>query len=297
MEADLNQILRSNQNLTEQHYQYFTYQLLRGLKWIHSAGVLHRDLKPGNLLVNSDCELRICDYGLARGAIDGQSELLNTEYVTTRYYRAPEVILSPTQYTKALDIWSVGCIFGEILGRKVVFKGKDHIDQLQRVFSILGTPEDALLESICSKRVLKYIQQWRRKPKTSLQKLFPHAEPSAMLLMDQLLEFNPDKRITAEEALKHPYLSQYYQPEDEPSHPKLFDFGFEKAQTIDEIKKILLENVRQHKKEKTRIKNMSAVNHPCLTGSEKMMPRYEPEEGIDGPGGIEEELMMRELKI
>ena len=99
MEADLNQIIKSNQQLTEQHYQYFIYQLLRGLKWIHSANVLHRDLKPGNLLVNSDCELRICDFGLARGVANTQ--FINTEYVATRYYRAPEVVLSPTSYSKA----------------------------------------------------------------------------------------------------------------------------------------------------------------------------------------------------
>ncbi|KAH6561455.1 hypothetical protein BASA62_009805 [Batrachochytrium salamandrivorans] len=111
MEADLNQIIKSGQQLTKQHFQYFLYQLLRGLKWMHSANIIHRDLKPGNLLVNSDCELRICDFGLARGISDVNSHLVNTEYVATRYYRAPEVVLSPKHYTKAIDLWSVGCIF------------------------------------------------------------------------------------------------------------------------------------------------------------------------------------------
>lgn len=125
MEADLNQILKSGQQLTSQHYQYFLYQILRGLKWMHSANILHRDLKPGNLLVNSDCELRICDFGLARGETVDSGPLTNTEYVATRYYRAPEVVLSPKHYSKAIDLWSVGCIFGEMLIGKVLFKGGD----------------------------------------------------------------------------------------------------------------------------------------------------------------------------
>ena len=101
MEADLSQILKSGQKLTTQHFQYFLYQILRGLKWLHSADIIHRDLKPGNLLVNSDCELRICDFGLARGINEVNAHLVNTEYVATRYYRAPEVVLSPKHYSKA----------------------------------------------------------------------------------------------------------------------------------------------------------------------------------------------------
>ncbi|KAJ1556711.1 Mitogen-activated protein kinase, partial [Cladochytrium tenue] len=94
-------IIKSGQQLTDQHYQYFLYQILRGLKWMHSADIVHRDLKPGNLLVNSDCELKICDFGLARGVGSATGPFVNTEYVATRYYRAPEVVLSPKHYTKA----------------------------------------------------------------------------------------------------------------------------------------------------------------------------------------------------
>lgn len=125
METDLHYVIRSEEKLSDLHFQYFMYQLLRGLKYIHSAEILHRDLKPGNLLVNSDCELRICDFGLARGVVEDYSGQINTEYVATRYYRAPEVILSPHMYTKAIDIWSVGCIFGEMLRGRTLFKGRD----------------------------------------------------------------------------------------------------------------------------------------------------------------------------
>jgi mitogen-activated protein kinase 7 len=128
MEADLHQIIRSGQPLTDAHYQYFVYQICRGMKWVHSANVLHRDLKPGNLLVNADCELKVCDFGLARAYSpndnDANSVGFMTEYVTTRWYRAPEIMLSFQCYTKAIDVWSVGCIFAELLGGKPLFKGQ-----------------------------------------------------------------------------------------------------------------------------------------------------------------------------
>jgi mitogen-activated protein kinase 7 len=146
MEADLHQIIRSEQPLTDAHFQYFIYQICRGLKYIHSANVLHRDLKPGNLLVNADCELKICDFGLARGLSDSSSGFM-TEYVATRWYRAPEIMLSFKSYTKAIDMWSVGCIFAELLGGKPLFKGRDYVDQLNQILNILGTPDDATLKS------------------------------------------------------------------------------------------------------------------------------------------------------
>ena len=103
MECDLAAIIRSGQPLTDAHFQSFIYQILCGLKYIHSANVLHRDLKPGNLLVNADCELKICDFGLARGfSIDpDENRGYMTEYVATRWYRAPEIMLSFQNYTKA----------------------------------------------------------------------------------------------------------------------------------------------------------------------------------------------------
>jgi mitogen-activated protein kinase 7 len=104
MEADLHQIIRSEQPLTDSHYQYFVWQICAGVKYIHSANVLHRDLKPGNLLVNADCELKICDFGLARGLTDSVDEGFMTEYVATRWYRAPEIMLAFRNYTKASNL-------------------------------------------------------------------------------------------------------------------------------------------------------------------------------------------------
>jgi tRNA A-37 threonylcarbamoyl transferase component Bud32 len=137
METDLHRIIYSKQKLSMDHVQYFVYQVLRGLKYIHSCNVLHRDLKPSNLLVNSNCDLKICDFGLARGVVDdsmmeesNKNSMLLTEYVVTRWYRAPEIMLACHEYSKPIDVWSVGCIFAELIHRKPYFPGDDYIDQV-----------------------------------------------------------------------------------------------------------------------------------------------------------------------
>lgn len=145
METDLHRVIYSRQDLSEDHIQYFIWQILKGLLYMHSANIIHRDLKPSNLLLvqinlfqNKACDLKICDLGLARGYEDEEEQ--KTEYVVTRWYRAPEVILNASQYSKAIDIWSVGCILAELLGRTPLFPGEDFLDQVQRIISVLGTP-------------------------------------------------------------------------------------------------------------------------------------------------------------
>lgn len=117
--------------------QYFLYQILRGLKYIHSANVLHRDLKPSNLLLNANCDLKICDFGLAR--VTSESDFM-TEYVVTRWYRAPELLLNSSDYTAAIDVWSVGCIFMELMDRKPLFPGRDHVHQLRLLMEVSSNP-------------------------------------------------------------------------------------------------------------------------------------------------------------
>lgn len=126
METDLHRVIYSKQELSDEHIQYFAYQILRGLLYIHTANVIHRDLKPSNILLNKDCDLKICDLGLARGYEN--EEEFKTEYVITRWYRAPEVILNASEYTKAVDIYAVGCIIAELLGRTPLFPGEDYLD-------------------------------------------------------------------------------------------------------------------------------------------------------------------------
>ena len=107
METDLHKIIYSKNELTDEHIQYFIYQLLKGLKYIHSAHVIHRDLKPSNLLLNGNCDLKICDFGLARG-VKEEVDYELTEYVVTRWYRAPEVMCSCQEYDSKIDVWSIG---------------------------------------------------------------------------------------------------------------------------------------------------------------------------------------------
>jgi len=239
MDTDLHQIITSPQPLSDDHCQYFLYQILRGLKCMHSAHVLHRDLKPSNLLLNSDCLLKICDFGLAR--VEDQNDAgFMTEYVATRWYRAPEVILSWKQYTKAIDVWSVGCIFAELLGRKPLFQGKDYIHQITRTVDIIGSPTETDIVNIGSEQARQYIRGLGHRPKIPFTKLFPKATPAALDLLERMLTFDPAKRIAVEEALAHPYLANLHDPAEEPVATTPFNFDFEQRDfTRDEYKQLI----------------------------------------------------------
>ncbi|XP_038706497.1 mitogen-activated protein kinase 3-like [Tripterygium wilfordii] len=230
MDTDLHQIIQSNQGLSEEHCQYFLYQLLRGLKYIHSASVIHRDLKPSNLLLNANCDLKICDFGLARHTSEYD---FMTEYVVTRWYRAPELLLNSSEYTAAIDVWSAGCIFMELMNRKPLFPGKDHMHQMRLLTELLGTPTESDLEFVRNEEARNYIRQFNPHPRQPLHKVFQHVNPLAIDLVDRMLTFDPTKRITVEEALAHPYLSRLHDVDDEPVCLEPFSFDFEN-QTLGE---------------------------------------------------------------
>ncbi|XP_065173575.1 mitogen-activated protein kinase 1 [Atheta coriaria] len=227
METDLYKLLKS-QRLSNDHVCYFLYQILRGLKYIHSANVLHRDLKPSNLLLNTTCDLKICDFGLARVA-DPEHDHTGflTEYVATRWYRAPEIMLNSKGYTKSIDIWSVGCILAEMLSNRPIFPGKHYLDQLNHILGVLGSPSQEDLDCIINEKARGYLQSLPFKPKVPWVKLFPNADPKALDLLDKMLTFNPHNRIVVEDALAHPYLETYYDPADEPVAEEPFRFDTE----------------------------------------------------------------------
>ncbi|KAK2097821.1 Mitogen-activated protein kinase 3 [Saguinus oedipus] len=180
METDLYKLLKSQQ-LSNDHICYFLYQILRGLKYIHSANVLHRDLKPSNLLINTTCDLKICDFGLARIA-DPEHDHTGflTEYVATRWYRAPEIMLNSKGYTKSIDIWSVGCILAEMLSNRPIFPGKHYLDQLNHILGILGSPSQEDLNCIINMKARNYLQSLPSKTKVAWAKLFPKSDSKGM---------------------------------------------------------------------------------------------------------------------
>ncbi|KAH9119502.1 hypothetical protein LEN26_011613 [Aphanomyces euteiches] len=208
METDLCRVIHSKEHMSDEHIQYFMYQLLCGIQYVHSANVLHRDLKPSNILVNSDCSIKICDFGLARFATDQDVAEGLSEYVVTRWYRAPELLLA-NAYAMSIDVWSVGCIFGELLGRRVMFPGKSYVDQLKVIIEVVGTPSTFSFCDNPSARRFAGRQLLTQSPliaKVAWPDVFPHANPEALNLLDKLLQFDPNERITATDALQHPYF-------------------------------------------------------------------------------------------
>uniref|UniRef100_A0A7S3NG81 Protein kinase domain-containing protein n=1 Tax=Euplotes harpa TaxID=151035 RepID=A0A7S3NG81_9SPIT len=154
METDLGSIIKSQQELSIAHIQFFLYQILRGMKYVHSAGILHRDLKPRNLLVNSNCDLKICDFGLARAEIPELYEAgAMTDYISTRWYRAPELLLGSEDYSGSVDMWSIGCIFAEMLLRKPILPGQDSENQLELIVELLGMPDKKFIANYSGGRL------------------------------------------------------------------------------------------------------------------------------------------------
>ena len=152
-----------------------------------------------------------------------------TEYVVTRWYRAPEIMLSCQEYSCAVDIWSVGCIFAECLGRKPLFPGDDYIHRLQLIADKLGSPTEADMHFIKSEKARRFMKNLPVRDKIPWSQLYPKANPQALDLLDKLLIFDPAKRITVDQALRHEYLESLHCPEDEPSAESVFSFDFEKA--------------------------------------------------------------------
>ncbi|THU72318.1 hypothetical protein C4D60_Mb04t10840 [Musa balbisiana] len=165
------------------------------------ANVFHRDLKPKNILANADCKLKICDFGLARVAFnDAPSAIFWTDYVATRWYRAPELCGSFfSKYTPAIDIWSIGCIFAEMLTGKPVFPGKNVVHQLDLMTDLLGTPSAESIARIRNEKARRYLSNMRKKPTIPFSQKFPGVDPLALHLLERLLAFDPKDRPTAEE--------------------------------------------------------------------------------------------------
>ncbi|XP_076597932.1 mitogen-activated protein kinase 14A [Chaetodon auriga] len=217
---DLGHIMKKRR-LTDCIITYLFYQLLRGLKYIHSAGIIHRDLKPGNLAVNENCELKILDFGLAR-----QTESEMTGYVVTRWYRAPEVIFNWMHYSQTVDVWSAACILAEMITGQVLFPGHDSIDQLKKILRLTGTPDSSLVQRMQSKDAQSYVQGLPPQKKKNFKEVFLSMDENAVDLLEGMLVLDPETRLTAKQGLSHPFLAEYHDPECEPDS-ELYDDSFE----------------------------------------------------------------------
>ncbi|XP_062455300.1 mitogen-activated protein kinase 4 isoform X3 [Rhea pennata] len=237
METDLARLLEQGK-LTEEHAKLFMYQLLRGLKYIHSANVLHRDLKPANIFISTeDLVLKIGDFGLARIVDQHYSHKgYLSEGLVTKWYRSPRLLLSPNNYTKAIDMWAAGCILAEMLTGRMLFAGGHELEQMQLILETIPVIHEEDKEELLRVMPSFINSTWEvRKP---LRKLLPEVNSEAIDFLEKILTFNPMDRLTAEMGLQHPYMSPYSCPEDEPvsQHP----FRIE-----DEIDDILLMEANQ----------------------------------------------------
>lgn len=208
LDTDLHKLLRSKHVLLDSQKKYFVYQMLRACKYLHSVNILHRDLKPANILVAENCDLRICDFGLARYC-DPTEESPNTCYVVTRWYRSPELLLASDDYATAIDMWSIGCILAEMYTRRPIFPGKDTRNQVELICRIIGKPTPAEIESVRNKRAREFLKSLPPSRCVSWAKVLPEADESARDLISRLLVFDPKKRLTAKEALEHPCVADY----------------------------------------------------------------------------------------
>ncbi|KAH6836454.1 MAP kinase 20 [Perilla frutescens var. hirtella] len=251
MESDLHQVIKANDDLTREHYQFFLYQLLRALKYIHTANVYHRDLKPKNILANANCKLKICDFGLARVAFsDTPTTIFWTDYVATRWYRAPELCGSFfSKYTPAIDIWGIGCIFAEVLTGKPIFPGKNVVHQLDLITDLLGTPSMDTISRVRNDKARRYLTSMRKKQPVPFSQKFPNADPLALRLLEKLLSFDPRDRPTAEEALGDPYFKGLAKVDREPSCQPIskMEFEFERRRvTKEDIRELIFREILEY---------------------------------------------------
>ncbi|XP_045505204.1 mitogen-activated protein kinase 15 [Colias croceus] len=246
METDLHNVIKRGNILKDVHKRYIMYQMLKATKYIHSGNVIHRDQKPSNVLIDSACRVKLADFGLARsvssmysGGEEGADPCL-TDYVATRWYRAPEILIASKNYTKGIDMWSLGCILGEMLTGSPLFPGTSTVNQIERIMAALPRPSTEDITAVCTGYGSSLIREQAstKAGVTSLHNMLSCAPRDAAELVQHLLVFNPAKRLSAERALHHEYVAKFHRERDEPTLPSdvLLPLRDDKQMSVDDYR-------------------------------------------------------------
>ncbi|NWZ72682.1 MK15 kinase, partial [Acrocephalus arundinaceus] len=277
METDLHAVIKKGNLLKDIHKCYILYQLLKATKFIHSGNVIHRDQKPSNVLLDAQCCVKLCDFGLARSLCQPSQEQPSpvlTEYVATRWYRAPEILLASRNYTKGVDMWSIGCILGEMLLGKPLFPGTSTMNQIEQILRVIPAPSPEDILALQSEYKASVINHMSSRQRVAFEEIFPPSTPlPALDLLKKLLVFNPDKRLTAEEALQHPYVSRFHCPSREPSldFDVILPLGDDVQLSVAEYRNKLYEMILE-KKSKSLPKEQGQRENIQLSQSESSKP-------------------------
>jgi serine/threonine protein kinase len=287
METDLfSLIYHSKQVLLVDHIRFILYQILRGLKYQHSAKIIHRDLKPRNVLVNSNCEVKICDYGLARfygNSTGNQDSNLMTDYVVSRWYRAPELLLGNEVYDEKVDVWAVGCIMAEIFLRRPLFKGNDWKDQLLLILKHYPNFNEDNLSFIENQNAVTFIKEHMLKDYKSIANYFVDSDmdSTGFDLLLRLLAFDPRKRLTIERALEHPFFKDLHYPPDEPVRAPAdeSEFSFEgQSLSKTQLKQLIYNEISTHYGANLKKQNIMASRE---TFDEPLEPNQVDQQSVD----------------
>ncbi|XP_067005437.2 mitogen-activated protein kinase 15 isoform X2 [Anabrus simplex] len=215
MDTDLHNVIQKGDILQDVHKRYIMYQLIKATIYIHSGNVIHRDQKPSNILLDTRCRVKIADFGLARSLKsvnddgDGFSDPSLTDYVATRWYRAPEILLASKRYTHGIDMWSLGCILAEMLLGKPLFPGTSTVNQMERILATIYPPTSDEITALFAGQAKWLLSCLPTRQRCPLSELLQGSPPDAIDLLSHLLVFNPHKRMKAAEALQHTYVERF----------------------------------------------------------------------------------------
>lgn len=226
---------RTKRQVPTLYVKLYMYQVARSLAYIHQVGICHRDIKPQNLLLDPNTHVvKLCDFGSAKMLVKGES---NIAYICSRYYRAPELIFGATDYTTAIDTWSFGCVFAELILGQPLFPGESNVDQLVEIIKVVGTPTREEIQAMNQNYTEFKFPQIKAHP---WSKVFRSKAPAeAVELMSKLLVYTPDRRITPMQSCAHMFFDELRDPTTRLPNgrplPPLFDFTPEEIRAAGDL--------------------------------------------------------------